>query len=354
MAPLIQEERVNLLSYICTPDDQDYFAVLLEPKENLEVTLHDLPADYDLVLIGPDGGTAGASFASGTEEEHVFIPNAVAGLYYIKVVSAEGAYSAELPYVLSIAVTGYQAPTPTPAPTFTPVPTPTPVPTIGPPPLIVVTHSGALNARLDPSAADVWHNEIVPLLDRRYPGWVGMNLAATYSSMPDAEESQRQKAAFQVGQAQGVTVVYSLACYGAHIVQHWDARQGMWVAKTPQNSIALHFLDTGTLAFIGNTDIGYDRWSGCGKRVLGVCVWPNPVDKEKNLGVGAGLMADYFLQEMSAYGTHPFWAYYRAKRHYGGELQLVAIGSEQGDKYNIRWKTQLQQVYFGAPPAYAR
>ncbi len=526
-ARLIQEKRVNLLSYICSPGDVDHFSVLLGAHESIEVTLHDLPADYDLGLFGGDSGTLlCGSFAAGTQDERAFYVDAGAGLYRITVTSAHGGYSATLPYVLSIVISERQTPTPTRTPSPAPPATPTPSPTPRLPPLIVVTHSIALNARLDATGADVWQKEIVPLLNRRYPGWVALDLAAASPDVPgpletrvhlmelisqvgrpstifilgghevvpfhytfnpmvndsDVEASQiiyplpgssqidhtfiysddpyadldgdlvvdvpiarlpdgrsrglvlqhlagvaespgtnfvcsmhgrpgpvlssryglalfwsppigytqpafvpptawlgvislhggqdnsswagedpggaadqRQKLAFFAGQASGVSVVYSLACFGAHIVPHWDGAAGQWVEKTTQNSIALHFLESGSLAYIGNTDIGWDRWRRKCTKVLGVCVIPqgSTADKEEDLGMGSWLMADYFLRALAQPGTHPLSAFFQAKRRYGLELPQVGIGIGQAADYGARWKTQLQLVYFGAPPAIA-
>jgi hypothetical protein len=49
----------------------------------------------------------------------------------------------------------------------------------------VITHSGALNARIG-SGRDVWHKDIIPALNGRYGDWQELDLADRHTIVPDA------------------------------------------------------------------------------------------------------------------------------------------------------------------------
>jgi hypothetical protein len=160
-ARVVEETHINLASYICTPDDVDYFYVLLKDHENLQVILHDLPADYDLELIDADDNTVlAASYHDGTQDEEVFWSDADGGLYLIRVSSSRGGFSNEIPYVLTIDRSASPTPTSRPTATFTPSPTPDVMK-----PYLVLTHIGNLNNAL--GGTGTW-DDVNNMLRNRY------------------------------------------------------------------------------------------------------------------------------------------------------------------------------------------
>lgn len=173
-------------SYICTPYDHDWFSVVLEETADLEVTLTDLPADFQLMMKPQHGVPIKGSYNEGRADEHLTFEDAEPGVYLIHIFGGPGhrpveerGYSDQEPYTLIIRVG--ERPTPTPAPEFK---------------LLVVTHSGALNHYVD--RGDTW-SQVRQWLDERYgpEGYDVVNLAEGFpNQVPDQwqvdQEIQKQ------------------------------------------------------------------------------------------------------------------------------------------------------------------
>ena len=157
-------EEGGIASYICTPDDVDYFGVKVGANEELEIRLINLPANYSLELLASDGSghIFAGSYHSGTQDERVIWWEK--GYYYIKITSAHGGYSDEVPYSLQIRKRAIPTPTYTPTPTRTPTPTPT---SSTMPPYLILTHIGNLNRELRRGGSGTWA-DVMNLLNRRY------------------------------------------------------------------------------------------------------------------------------------------------------------------------------------------
>jgi len=128
-------------SYICTPYDHDWFSVVLDETTDLQVTLTDLPADFQLQVRPQHGVPIKGSYNEGRTDEHVVFEDAGPGIYLIHVSAGPGdrpveerGYSNEEPYTLIIQVSE--------------LPTPTPTPRASPPWVLVVTNSRRLNNQI--------------------------------------------------------------------------------------------------------------------------------------------------------------------------------------------------------------
>lgn len=85
--------------------DIDYYSFTLSATSNVNVTLGNLPGDYDLFLHNSSGTQIGASESGGTTSESIVSNNLAAGTYYVRVIGWNGAFSATVCYNLNIAVT---------------------------------------------------------------------------------------------------------------------------------------------------------------------------------------------------------------------------------------------------------
>ena len=88
---------------ISSANDVDWFKVTTpnNSNTNLEVTLSNLPADYDLYVYNKNLQLVGSSATTGTSNEVViYNSNAKKATYYIKVVGKNGAYNASQCYNL--------------------------------------------------------------------------------------------------------------------------------------------------------------------------------------------------------------------------------------------------------------
>lgn len=86
-------------SYISTSSDQDYYHFTTESTGQINVTLKNLPGDYDLYLYNQSGTKVGQSENSSTNNESISY-NGSAGKYYVKVIGYNGANSTQTAYHL--------------------------------------------------------------------------------------------------------------------------------------------------------------------------------------------------------------------------------------------------------------
>jgi CSLREA domain-containing protein len=92
-------------SYICSAADDDYYRFTAVLRDRIDVTLSELPRDYDLQLLSPSGSLLLTSSHPGTADETFsFEANNVAGEYRVRVFGAGGAFDPTRSYHLKISV----------------------------------------------------------------------------------------------------------------------------------------------------------------------------------------------------------------------------------------------------------
>jgi hypothetical protein len=112
-------------AYICDDYDQDWLSIELALEQDIEITLTDLPQNYDLELYDPVGRLVASSHNSGLTAEYIqFAATQREGIYAARVFGIGGASDDTNDYKLML----NPGPEPSPTPTPTPV-TPTPEPT---------------------------------------------------------------------------------------------------------------------------------------------------------------------------------------------------------------------------------
>lgn len=89
--------------------DVDYYSFTVGSTSNLNITLGNLPGDYDLYLYNSGGTQIGSSMAGGTSSESISLSNQAAGTYYIRVIGYSGAFSTTVCYNLNAGVTPVSA-----------------------------------------------------------------------------------------------------------------------------------------------------------------------------------------------------------------------------------------------------
>jgi hypothetical protein len=90
---------------IGTSTDIDYYRVTTTATSNFNITLGNLPGDYDLFLYNSAGTQIGSSEAGGTTSESIVLNNQAAGTYYVRVIGYNGAFSTTVCYNLNIGAT---------------------------------------------------------------------------------------------------------------------------------------------------------------------------------------------------------------------------------------------------------
>ncbi|MGB8192419.1 MAG: reprolysin-like metallopeptidase [Chitinophagaceae bacterium] len=97
--------NTNLSAAITTTTDKDWFRFTLASTSNLNITLTNLPADYDLILYNSAGTEIKRSENGGTSSETITNANTAAGTYYVQVFGYNGANSTTVCYTLNIGAT---------------------------------------------------------------------------------------------------------------------------------------------------------------------------------------------------------------------------------------------------------
>ncbi|MEO8406509.1 MAG: T9SS type A sorting domain-containing protein, partial [Chitinophagaceae bacterium] len=85
--------------------DIDYYTFTTSATSNFNITLTNLPGDYDLFLYNSAGTQVASSEAGGTTSETINSTSRPAGVYYVKVIGFNGAFSTTVCYNLNIGVT---------------------------------------------------------------------------------------------------------------------------------------------------------------------------------------------------------------------------------------------------------
>ncbi len=99
-APLITlPTAVNAL--IASSTDVDYYRFVLTATSTVNLTLSNLPADYDLRLLNSVGTQLASSANGGTASESISYANAPAGTYYIHVFGYQSVFNTSQCYLLN-------------------------------------------------------------------------------------------------------------------------------------------------------------------------------------------------------------------------------------------------------------
>jgi hypothetical protein len=85
--------------------DIDYYTFTTSATGNFNITLTNLPGDYDLFLYNSSGTQLASSEAGGTSSETINSTSRPAGTYYVRVIGYNGAFSTTVCYNLNINVT---------------------------------------------------------------------------------------------------------------------------------------------------------------------------------------------------------------------------------------------------------
>lgn len=95
--------NVDIPGLISSTTDNDYFKfTTTSPNTYIQVTLTNLPADYDLRLYNSSGSTLSTSQLGGTSSETIKRNTTSAGTYYLRVWGYNGAYSTTQCYNLRV------------------------------------------------------------------------------------------------------------------------------------------------------------------------------------------------------------------------------------------------------------
>jgi hypothetical protein len=93
-----------LSAAITTTTDKDWFKVTLGAASNFNISLSNLPFDYDIILYNSAGTEVKRSENGGTTSESITTTSSAAGTYYVQVFGYNGANSATC-YALNIGAT---------------------------------------------------------------------------------------------------------------------------------------------------------------------------------------------------------------------------------------------------------
>ena len=81
--------------------DADYFRFTLATTSNVNISMSQLPADFDVRLLNSGGAQVAVSQNGGTSSEYIYYANATAGNYYIHVYGYNGANNPVACYLLN-------------------------------------------------------------------------------------------------------------------------------------------------------------------------------------------------------------------------------------------------------------
>lgn len=85
--------------------DIDYYSFTTTAASNLNITMTNLPGDYDLFLYNAGGTQIGISESGGTTSESIVLNNQPAGSYFVRAIGYNGAFSTTVCYNLNIGST---------------------------------------------------------------------------------------------------------------------------------------------------------------------------------------------------------------------------------------------------------
>lgn len=84
--------------------DIDFYTFTTTTTSNFNITLTNLPGDYDIFLLNSSGTQLAASENGGTSSESIVSNNRAAGTYYVRIIGWNGAFSNTVCYNLNIGV----------------------------------------------------------------------------------------------------------------------------------------------------------------------------------------------------------------------------------------------------------
>lgn len=94
-----------LSAAIGSATDKDWYSFTVSTTSNLNITLTNLPGDYDIILYNSAGTELARSENGGTTSETITRSASAAGTYYIQVFGYNGAFSTTVCYGLNIGAT---------------------------------------------------------------------------------------------------------------------------------------------------------------------------------------------------------------------------------------------------------
>lgn len=104
-AAAVVATNTALSAAIGSTTDKDWYSFTLSATSNLNITLGNLPGDYDIILYNSAGTELARSENGGTTSETITRNNSAAGTYYIQVFGYNGAFSTTVCYNLNIGAT---------------------------------------------------------------------------------------------------------------------------------------------------------------------------------------------------------------------------------------------------------
>jgi hypothetical protein len=97
--------NTGISAAIGSATDKDWFRFTVPTTSNLNITLGNLPADYDIILYNSAGTEVARSENGGTTSETIAVNNVTVGDYYVQVLGYNGANSTTVCYSLNVGVT---------------------------------------------------------------------------------------------------------------------------------------------------------------------------------------------------------------------------------------------------------
>ncbi|MBP6531936.1 MAG: fibronectin type III domain-containing protein [Bacteroidia bacterium] len=104
-AAVLISENIAVSGGINTATDLDFYKVVTTGVVNFNVTLTNLPADFDLEMYSSTGTLLGSSANGGTISESIALTNMPAGTYIFNVAGWNGAFSTSVCYNLLVGTT---------------------------------------------------------------------------------------------------------------------------------------------------------------------------------------------------------------------------------------------------------
>jgi hypothetical protein len=158
--------------------------------------------------------------------------------------------------------------------------------------------------------------------------------------------------AITVNEAESHGLVVSSACYGAFISHRSDLSEftpdpnNPWPqdARKANNSVALHFLQSGAFAFIGHTSIGHSATPDISEEVKDLGPFTIYIPP-RNIDGGQQHFVALVFEKAAWQGWHPLDAFRQAKWDYMPTLYPGPGVPRCGEK-----KAQNDFVYYGLPP----
>lgn len=99
-------------SYVCTPNDLDYYKFTVQAGDVIHLELDNLPADYNLCLYDPAENLIKCSQNGGTSAEVIEEIASSNGDYYAQIYGVQGVYDPATPYTFTLQLIASSCPDP--------------------------------------------------------------------------------------------------------------------------------------------------------------------------------------------------------------------------------------------------